>query len=160
MKLSYRDLVSPADRETVKVIIESTGFFNPEEQGIAVELVDERLSKGLQSGYHFLFCEEEGSHVLGYTCFGHIPGTASSFDLYWIAVHRRYQGQGIGRGLLVSSETAVRAMDGSRIYIETSSRGLYQPTQAFYERSGYTREAVLEDFYARNDSKIIYTKIL
>ncbi len=160
MKLSYRSRVTPGDRDTVRAIVDSTGFFNSEELAIAVELVDERLSKGPESGYHFLFCEQGSSRDLGYTCFGRIPGTASSFDLYWIAVHRQFQGQGIGRELLGATENIIREMGGSRVYIETSSRGLYQPTQAFYERSGYAREAVLEDFYAPGDSKIIYVKEL
>lgn len=160
MKFSYREHITPGDRETVRAIVESTGFFNAEELGIAVELVDERLRKGPESGYHFLFCEQGSLQISGYTCFGPIPGTVSSFDLYWIAVHRQFQGQGIGRGLLGATENIIRGMGGSRVYVETSSRDLYQPTQSFYERSGYTRKAFLEDFYAPGDGKIIYVREL
>lgn len=158
MRLAYRDHVMPADRDTVKDIVESTGFFHTEEVDIAVEIVDERLEKGEPSGYHFLFCENGDADVLGYTCFGPIPGTEKSFDLYWIAVHRQYQGRGIGRGLLGRSEDVIKSKGGSRIYIETSSRELYRPTQAFYTASGYIQEAVLQDFYSPGDSKIIYVK--
>jgi ribosomal protein S18 acetylase RimI-like enzyme len=160
MNLTFRDETKPSDRDTVHRIVESTGFFNPEEVLVAMELVDDRLSKGAGSDYHFLFCQNETGQVLGYTCFGHVPGTQASFDLYWIVVDRLYQGSGIGRKLLERTEAAVRTMGGTRVYVETSSRVLYEPTQAFYRRSGYREDAVLGNFYAPGDSKIIYVKEL
>jgi len=65
--------------------VASTGFFNAAEVGIAGELVTERLTKGLRSGYHFVLAER-GSRLVGYACYGPIDGTQDSFDLYWIAV--------------------------------------------------------------------------
>ena len=38
-----------------------------------------------------------------------------------------------------------RELGGSRLYIETSSRPLYEPTRAFYLRTGYRTDAVLEE---------------
>jgi GNAT superfamily N-acetyltransferase len=139
---------------------ESTGFFHPEEVLIAVELVEERLKKGEQSGYHFIFAEERPGHAVGYTCFGPTPGTRSSFDLYWIVVREDRQGRGIGKALLAQTEAAIVLSGGSRIYVETSSRDLYEPTRSFYLASGYHREAFLEDFYSPGDGKIIYVKKL
>jgi len=43
--------------DSVRGIVESSGFFSAEEVEIAVQLVQERLTKGIQSGYHFLFAE-------------------------------------------------------------------------------------------------------
>jgi ribosomal protein S18 acetylase RimI-like enzyme len=160
MKYTYREQLVPADRVVVKRIVKSTGFFYPEEELIAVDLVDAHLSGGIESGYHFIFCQDESGAVVGYTCFGPITGTRGSFDLYWIVVDRSRQGLGIGRRLLEETEKAVREMGGLRIYAETSSRSLYEPTQAFYRDSGYTEEAMLKDFYTPGDSKIIYVKEL
>ena len=160
MNPTFRDHALPSDRDAVMRMVKETGFFNPEEEHIALELVDAGLEKGTASGYHFLFCQDETGAVLGYTCFGHIPGTAESYDLYWIVVDRRSQRSGIGRQLLQRTEDTIRAMGGSRIYIETSSRALYGPTQAFYRKSGYREDAVLKDFYAPGDSKIIFVKEL
>lgn len=160
MSLSFRDHVLPSDRKAVREIVESTGFFNPEEAAIALELVDEHLAKGVRSGYLFLFCEDEWGAVLGYTCFGPIPGTSASFDLYWIAVRDQCRGQGIGQGLIRKTEKTIGEMGGSRIYAETSSRDLYEPTHAFYRRTGYVREAFLKDFYTPGDGKLIFVKKL
>jgi ribosomal protein S18 acetylase RimI-like enzyme len=137
--------------------VASSEFFSAEEVGVAVELVEERLARGEASGYHFLFAEYDGVPV-GYTCFGPIPCTAGSFDLYWIAVHNDLRGSGIGRGLLSESLRIMDWLGGVRVYVETSSRPQYGPTRTFYERSGFKKEAVLEDFYGRGDHKVIYTK--
>lgn len=160
MKLVFRHEVRSSDRDAVKDITASTGFFNPEEVLIALELVDAFLLRGKESGYIFLICEDETGEVLGYTCYGLVPGTRESFDLYWIAVDSRFQGKGIGRKLLSRTEKDISHAGGSRVYAETSSRDLYTHTRAFYIVSGYVQEASLRDFYAPGDSKIIYVKQL
>jgi GNAT superfamily N-acetyltransferase len=155
--ITYRHAVKPDDSGRIRNIVESSGFFNPEEIEVAVELVVERLTKGEKSGYHFIFAEMDGQTV-GYTCFGPIAGTQCSFDLYWIAVDNGSRGKGIGKELLKKSEEAIRAMNGRRIYVETSSRDRYAPTRTFYVNNSYILEASLKDFYAPGDSKNIYFK--
>jgi ribosomal protein S18 acetylase RimI-like enzyme len=157
--LIFREDVNPADTEHVRAIVRSTGFFSPAEVEIAVELATERLVKGLESGYHFLFAEQ-AERVVGYSCFGPIPGTQESFDLYWIAVHSDCRGMGIGKQLIIESEAAIQRLGGRRIYVETSSRDQYQPTRAFYLACDYAQEALLKDFYAPGDSKVIYIKVV
>jgi ribosomal protein S18 acetylase RimI-like enzyme len=157
--ITFHNEVTPADCQTVREIVASTGFFSPEEVEVAVELVEERLAKGPISGYHFVFAERDGQ-VLGYTCYGPIALTAASYDLFWIAVDRAYQGQKIGRILLEKSEELIRTAGGRQVYIETSNRGQYASTRGFYLRCGYREAAVLKDFYDVGDDKVIYEKVL
>lgn len=157
--LTFRDNVKPADPDSIRDIVSSSGFFSREEIDIAVELVNERLDKGESSGYYFIFAERE-NRTVGYTCFGPVPGTIASFDLYWIAVHENLRGSGIGKQLLERSEQAIHRLGGRRIYIETSSRDKYIPTRSFYLNNFYQAEAVLKDFYAPGDSKYIFVKEL
>ncbi len=154
-----RETVEPGDGAIVRDIVTSTGFFTAAEVDVAVELVQERLSRGVASGYLFVFGELAGRTV-GYTCYGPIACTVGSFDLYWIVVDEAFRGRGLGKLLLEATEARIAAAGGRRIYIETSGRTLYQPTQAFYERCGYVAEAVLADFYAPGDPKIVYSKAL
>lgn len=158
-RLIFRDTPWPDDVENVRRIVESTGFFHPEEIDIAAELVRERLAKGLESGYYFLFADWDGEPV-GYSCFGPIAATVCSYDLYWIAVHHQYRGKGIGKALLKHSEEEIAQLGGHRVYIETSSTEHYQSTRAFYLKCGYKQEAVLEDFYRPGDAKVIYCKVI
>jgi GNAT superfamily N-acetyltransferase len=151
--------VKPDDAPAVRRIVESSGFFHPDEIEIAEELVRERLAKGIASGYHFLFADRGGDTV-GYSCFGPIVCTQWSFDLYWIAVHDACRGGGIGRRILLESEERIRAAGGRRVYVETSSRDLYLPTREFYLRCGYKVEVVVEEFYGPGDSKYLFSKAL
>jgi len=154
-----RSQVLATDREAVRQIVASTGFFAPYEVDVAVELVDERLAKGAASGYHFLFAEQDGAMV-GYACYGPIACTQCSYDLFWIAVDATRQRSGWGRRLLAASERRIRDAGGRRVYIETSNRPQYASTRVFYERCGYVCEAVLRDFYAPGDDKVIYVRTL
>jgi ribosomal protein S18 acetylase RimI-like enzyme len=155
--VTLREIVLPGDRDAVRKIVSSTGFFRPDEVDVAVELVDERLSRGTASGYYFVFADR-GAATVGYACYGPIACTEASYDLYWIAVGRECQSHGIGQRLMAAVEGRIGAAGGKRIYIDTSGQERYAPTRSFYERSGYRCEACLRDFYAAGDDRVSYAK--
>lgn len=157
--VAFRYAVGPGDVEAVREVTASTGYFHDDEVGVAVELVEERLAKGAASGYEFVFAEYDG-RVVGYASFGPVPCTRSSFDWYWLAVRPEFQRFGIGRRLLAETERLARAMGGTRLYCETSSRPQYASTRAFYERMGFQLCEVLEDFYDVGDGRATYVKRL
>jgi len=158
-RLSFRKKPTPTDRDKVRHLVQSTGMFYPFEVDVAVELVDLRLTQGTSSGYYFLFAES-GGDLIGYACYGPIACTQGSYDLYWIVVDKNHQRCGVGRALLRRAEREIARRGGRRVYIETSGRDQYAPTRAFYQRCGYTAEALLKDFYAPGDDKVIYVKQL
>jgi len=145
--------------ERVRELVVSSGFFSEAEIEVAVELVQERLNKGVESGYFFLFAERD-QKLAGYSCFGPIPCTVESYDIYWIAVQEELRGSGLGVEILKNVEKRIREMGGKRIYVETSSREQYRPTRSFYSRFGYRKEATLENFYSPGDHKVIYLRVL
>ncbi len=160
-KVTIRDTLNPADLDAVRDIVASTGFFYDHEIAVAVELAQESLSKGPErSEYHFLLADpvDAPGIAVAYACFGPIACTVGSWDLYWIAAHSKHRGNGLGKLLLRSAEYCIAAMNGRRIYIETSSRPLYEPTRAFYRASGYAEEARLAEFYGPEDDKVIYAR--
>jgi ribosomal protein S18 acetylase RimI-like enzyme len=145
--LVLRDQPGPADLAAVRRLTEASGVFSAVEVELAVELLQERLARGLKaSGYHFLFAESGEGAVLGYACHGPAPLTQASWDLYWIAVAAADHGQGIGRRLLAATDT--------------SGRPDYARTRAFYDRAGYLKAAELPDFYAPGEAKVIFAKRL
>lgn len=155
--MRFREQPIYSDIQSVAEILKRSGFFNEEEQEIGVSLVRERLEQGEKSLYFFQFAQEQ-SQVLGYTCFGPIPGTKFSYDLYWIAVAPNFQRQGIGGLLLEHTEKEIQRRGGKRIYIETSSQPLYEPTRNFYDSRGYILEGYQKDYYAPGDDKLLYVK--
>ncbi len=157
--ITFRHTPRDGDLDAVRAITESAGFFTPAEVDVAVELVGEHLARGPASGYFFCFAEW-GGQVIGYTCYGPVPATVESYDLYWIAVHARHRGLGLGRHLMDLAERAIREAGGRQVWVETSSRPLYVPTRAFYERCGYAIVAELPRYYAPDDNKVIFLKAL
>jgi ribosomal protein S18 acetylase RimI-like enzyme len=158
-EIRFREEVRVEDIESIRRIVESTGFFYPEEVEVSVELVEDRLSNGLDSGYFFLIAEREDLPVT-YSCYGPIACTFGSFDIFWIVVHKDCQGVGLGKQVMEKTEERIRSLRGRAVYIETSSRDLYEPTRAFYRRCDYRVEAVLKDFYSPGDDKMIFVKRL
>ncbi|MDD4101424.1 MAG: GNAT family N-acetyltransferase [Kiritimatiellae bacterium] len=157
--ITFRHEVTPADVEAIREVTAATGYFHDHEIPVATELVEERLAKGAASGYEFVIAEC-GGQVIGYTSFGPVPCTESSFDWYWLAVRPDFQGLGIGKQLLQHVLNRSKAMGGSQLFCETSARPQYATTRAFYERMGFTLCEVLEDFYAPGDGRATYCKRL
>ncbi|SPD73210.1 GCN5-related N-acetyltransferase [uncultured Desulfobacterium sp.] len=147
------------DVEDIRRIIVETNFFHPYEVEVAIELVEERLTKGPASDYYFVFLEKD-DQLIGYSCYGPIPCTASSYDLYWIAVDPVYQRKGAGKMILDETERLIGEAGGTRVYVDTSQSEIYNTTRAFYQRCGYVFESVLEDFYAPGDGKLVCCKVL
>ena len=145
-----------SDCEKVREILDNTGFFSDEEVTVALELIEEKLSQK-HSTYNFIFAEH-GNKLMGYSCFGHIPLTKESYDLYWIAVNPEFQGYGIGKMLLENSEERIKKSGGVHLYVETASRKQYIPTRRFYLSCGYKKVAFFPDFYTPGDGKTVFYK--
>jgi acetoin utilization deacetylase AcuC-like enzyme/GNAT superfamily N-acetyltransferase len=156
-QVEWRDAVRESDVAAVRRIVTDTGMFTTEEVAIAGELVEERIAKGVVSGYDFVFMEADGE-MLGYACYGRTPGTDITFDLYWIAVSRARQGGGVGRAILARVEEDVARQGGKALYAHTSSTEAYAPTRAYYRKNGFKKAAELPDFYRVGDAMVIYRK--
>src|SRR5690348_1743737 len=147
--------VGRAQRGPLERLTAATGLFRPEEVAIAVELLDEALAG--DDDYRFLGAYA-GDELVGYACWGPTPGTDGTFDLYWIVVDPIRQHQGVGTQLLSAVERQLRTDDARLVVVETSSRGPYAPTRAFYERRGYVAAARLPGYYGPADDLVIYLK--
>ncbi|MCK7468288.1 MAG: GNAT family N-acetyltransferase [Desulfosudis oleivorans] len=114
--ITYRQEIEPSDLDAILNIVQSSGFFSAAEIELACELAADKLEHGRQSSYQFLFAED-GGQVVGYTCYGLIPATAGSYDLYWIAVSEAMRGRGLGKILLQKTEAAHLAHMGGKAYL-------------------------------------------
>jgi ribosomal protein S18 acetylase RimI-like enzyme len=157
----FRQL-EPRDRPFIEKMVISAGNFNDVEIATALELVDEALAQGEESGYLFALLEGGEKHrmVQGYACYGPVPLTQGVYDLYWIVVDPASQGKGFGSHLLGYVERDVLSRGGRMILIETSSQESYSGTIHFYERTGYELVARIRNFYRVGDDKLIFQKDL
>ncbi|HOX94631.1 MAG TPA: GNAT family N-acetyltransferase, partial [Syntrophales bacterium] len=102
------------DRDRIGALVISSGKFNDVEIDIAMELVDEALAKEEKSGYMFavLADEKDPASIHGYACYGPVPLTQGTWDLYWIVIDRAAQKKGLGRRLLEHVERDVVKREG------------------------------------------------
>ena len=145
------------DRKAIRDILVATGAFDDEEVRVALELVDAGVSAP-DSDYTLRVIEDGSGRVVGYVCYGRAPFTASTWDLYWIAVHPEHQGDGSARRLMAAVERDVRARGGRTLLIDTASKPSYARTRRFYESLGYREIARVPDYYRPGDDRITQWK--
>jgi len=152
--------IEPKDKMSIEKILRSTDFFYEFEIQTALEIAEETLSKGTEvSGYFWLKITDEDG-LVAFANYGKNAFSTHSWDLYWIAVHKNSRNKKFGSLLLKAAEDDVRQMGGKILWIETSGRPLYAPTESFYRRNGYNLQASLKEFYGPGDPKQIYSKVL
>jgi len=148
-----------ADRERIHEILVSTARFTRQEIGWAMELVDLAFAHPEKGEYLVYVLEEpDSAQIQGYVLYGPTPMAEGVFDLYWIAVDPRQQGQGYGQLLLRFVENEVRRQAGRMLLIETSSKRSYAPTIRFYQQAGYREISRIKDFYRIEDDKVVFSK--
>ena len=152
--------LQPADRPAVAEIVSAVGNFKPMEIDCALELIDIYLHNQEQKDYRVVVAEDSHGKVRGYTCWGPVPLTAGTFDLYWIATHPDAHGLGFGRALMMFVEERAREEKGRLLVLETSSKESYGDTVRFYHRLGYEEASRIRDFYDVGDDKLTFVKRL
>jgi ribosomal protein S18 acetylase RimI-like enzyme len=86
--------------------------------------------------------------------------TQGAWNLLLIAVHPRWQGQGVGSELLDHVEQELAASGQRILLVETSGLPEFERTRAFYRRCGYDEEARIRDYYEAGEDKIVFRKAL
>jgi ribosomal protein S18 acetylase RimI-like enzyme len=149
-----RDLM-PSDRDAVRAMLVDCGAFSDAEINTALEMVED----GLRGDYTLLAVERDGI-LSAFACIGKAYLTASSWYLYWICVHPRLQGAGVGRLLQASVEDFVRKAGGTRLVLEASGRPDNDRVGRFYRKAGFHEVGRIGDFYKPGDDCVIYCKSL
>jgi ribosomal protein S18 acetylase RimI-like enzyme len=158
MGIIIRELLKQ-DRDAVREMLVACGTFTTEEVQVALELLDEGTSRGVEGDY-CLFAADVDGEVRGYVCIGKTPLTRSTWHLYWICVQPRAQHSGIGQCLQLHAEEFIRSRGGDLLVLETSTQPSYGPTHRFYQKAGYREAGRIPDFYKPQDDCVIYWKDL
>lgn len=82
------------------------------------------------------------------------------WNLLMIAVDPKRHGEGIGSKLMQAVETQLAEKGVRILLVDTSGRGEFERTRAFYDMLGYEREARIRDYWAEGDDKITFRKVL
>ncbi len=145
----------PADLAFLKNIIDSNELFPS-------DLLDEMISPFFQQQnedeYWLVYEADKSSTAIAY--FAPERMTSGTYNLFLIAVHADFHGQGIGKKLLTHIEEFLRDRGVRILLVETSGLPEFARTRAFYEQNNYRVEARIAEFYAKGEDKIIFWKSL
>jgi ribosomal protein S18 acetylase RimI-like enzyme len=146
------------DRAKLHSMLIDSRVFTAEEIDIAIELIDTVLKDESQKDYKIDCMVDDQDQPVGYICYGPIPMTQGTFDLYWIVVDPNFQGKGIGSKLLDFLEEGVREEGGRMILADTSTIPQYEKTKNFYIQNGFQEVAKVPDYYYPGNDRVTFCK--
>ncbi len=150
--------LAPKDRGDLQSILFRSKVFTPEEMDVAMELIDLVLRDPNQKDYIIHCFVNAQDRPIGYICYGPVPMTQGTFDLYWIVVDIDFKGQGIGSRLIDFLEEEMRRLKGRMILADTSSISSYEEAYRFYLKKGFQEVARVPDFYWEGNHRITFCK--
>jgi ribosomal protein S18 acetylase RimI-like enzyme len=142
------------DLQAVSSILDGTELFPSE---MLAEMAEPYLSG---SEPHIWLVAQTETNVLGFAYCEPERMTDGTYNLLAIAVEPTQQSSGIGQLLVGAVERASKALEVRVLLVETSSLPEYERTRAFYEQLGFHREAVIREFYAAGENKVVFWKQL
>ena len=146
----------PDQRPCVEPVLRACGpVFSEQEIRVAVGMVEDALR-----GEYSVLAAADGAQLAGYCIAGPTPFTQSTWHLYWLCVHPRFQRQGVASALESALERTVAACGGMRIVVETGGRADYDAARAFYQSAGYSICGRIEDYYRPGDACFFLCKML
>lgn len=139
----------------LKAVIDSTALF-------PAEMLDEMTTDFFQNEDHneIWLTMEANDIPVAITFCAPEKMTMGTYNLYLIAVHKDFQGKGLGSSIMAYVENQLQKMGARILLVETSSLPEYELTRKFYDKLGYTREAVIRAFYQQGEDKIVFWKNL
>ena len=86
--------------------------------------------------------------------------TDGTYNLYAIGVRKDQQGKGTGGEMMNYLEAMLHELGHRILIVETSGAPEFELTRKFYEQLGYTKEAVIREFWQKGEDKVIFWKKL
>lgn len=143
-----------ADLPPMKLILQDTELFPPD----ALDQMIQPYLAGDDEQAHWLVCTTDSEEVIGFSFSRLEQFTEGTWNLLAIGFRAAYQGDGLGTRLIEAVEHALA--DARMLMVETSSLDDFEATRRFYTNRGFTQEAVIRDYWAPGDDKVIFCKVL
>jgi ribosomal protein S18 acetylase RimI-like enzyme len=146
-------MIVQEDLPEMKIIISSTELFPSD----LLEQMTAGFFSGNQAGEIWIAAEYKNKTVALAFC---APEklTDGTYNLYLIAVHKEYQGMGIGSHMIEYISSMLKADNARILIVETSGLAHFGNTRKFYIQKGFVQEAIIHDFYQQGEDKIIFVK--
>lgn len=147
--------VKKDDLQYLKDVLDSIELFPSE---ILEDMISDFFNNPETEEIWFTATENEMPISIGYCAPEKL--TEGTYNLYAIGVRSDIQGKGIGRTMMKYLEEELKKKGHRILIVETSGTDDFELTRKFYENLGYSKEAVIRDFWKDGDDKVIYWKKL
>ncbi len=147
--------ISKSDLEDLKRVIDSSELFPSD---LLDEMVSEYFSNTETEELWFTSIDNNKPIAIAYCAPEKL--TEGTYNLYLIAVQKEYQAKGIGKKLMKYIEDLLASKGNRILLVETSGLNEFELTREFYDKCGYTREAIIRDFYRDGEDKVVFWKKL
>lgn len=139
----------------LKNVIDSCGLFPS-------EYLDNMIADYLNNpnSTDLWYASHVGNDLVGFIYCIPEKFTTGTNNLLAIGVSETHQRKGIAKNMLSYIEQELINLKASILIIETSSDDAQKAARFLYEQTGYTKEAVIREFWNENEDKIIYRKKL
>jgi ribosomal protein S18 acetylase RimI-like enzyme len=154
MNTHIRPVISK-DIDDLKIVIDSSELFPSE---YLDEMIADYFNNSESQEIWFTYVDKNKPVAIGYC----VPEklTDGTYNLLAIGVDRSNQRTGIASEMMIYIEHYLKNKNARILIVETSSDDAQTGARNFYQKIGYTREAVIRDFWKEGEDKIVYWKKL
>lgn len=147
--------MSKSDIPKVKTIIDDNHMF-------PAEYIDEMTVNyfNQETEDMWFILEQEDAGIIAVAYCSPERMTEGTWNLLLIAVLKQFQGCGVGSTLITFIEDKLKTLLVRVLLVETSGLPEYERTRNFYPKCGYKQVAVIPEYYASGDDKIVFCKHL
>lgn len=145
----------PQDLPALKSVLDSSELFPS-------EMLDEMIANFFndENSSDFWFTTVQNNTPISIAYCAPEQMTEGTFNLYAIAVDKKHQGKGIGSEMMRFIEDRLQKNNERILLVETSGTADFELTRNFYQKIGYKQQAVIPEFYAKGDDKVVFWKKL
>ncbi|PNH09156.1 hypothetical protein TSOC_004221 [Tetrabaena socialis] len=152
-------VTTPEDSEAILSLSVAAGLFGADETGALRKVLADHWAGNINEGHEWRVYEE-GGQLRGVVYWAPAQMSDGAWHVLMLAVRPDCQGQGLGSALMQHAEAALRASGQRLLLVEMSGLPSYERQRKFYAKIGYGREAVIRDFYASGEDKVVFRKAL
>ncbi|TAE52166.1 MAG: N-acetyltransferase [Bacteroidetes bacterium] len=147
--------VTPADLNDLKIVVDSCELFPSE---YLDEMIDDFFHNSETEDIWFTYMDHASPVAIGYC----VPEklTEGTYNVLAIGVMKTAQRRGIAAEMMKYIEQLLKDKGGRLLIVETSTDDAQTAARGFYQKIGYTQEAVIRDFWKEGEDKVVFWKKL
>ncbi|GGG06740.1 GNAT family N-acetyltransferase [Dokdonia pacifica] len=147
--------IKKEDLHDLKVVLDSSELFPSE---LLEDMIYDYFNNPSSTDIWFTTLYNDTPIAIGYCAPERL--TEGTYNLYAIAVHKEHQGKGIGKKMMRYIENLLQNQGHRILIVETSGKPDFKLTRSFYDQCNYIQQAIIPEFYDKDDDKVIFWKKL